>query len=92
MRCHWTILTSVALTVGAGFILGAYPGPAQEDPADSQEKSTEDLAKAAQNPVANMISLPFQSNTNFGVGPFHAPQEVFNIQPVMPISTATIGT
>ena len=33
-----------------------------------------------------MISLPFQSNTNFGVGPFHAPQEVLNIQPVIPIS------
>lgn len=28
-----------------------------------------DLAKAAQNPVAAMISLPFQNNTLFGVGP-----------------------
>ena len=28
-----------------------------------------DLAKASQNPVAAMISLPFQNNTFFGVGP-----------------------
>jgi hypothetical protein len=28
-----------------------------------------DLAKASQNPVAAMISLPFQNNTFFGIGP-----------------------
>jgi hypothetical protein len=35
----------------------------------AQEQSAEDLAKQAQNPVANMISLPFQNNTNFDIGP-----------------------
>jgi len=34
-----------------------------------QEKNDEDLAKATQNPLASMISLPFQNNTNFGIGP-----------------------
>jgi len=29
-----------------------------------------DLAKATQNPVADLISLPFQNNTNFDVGPY----------------------
>lgn len=28
-----------------------------------------DLAKASQNPVADLISLPFQNNVLFGVGP-----------------------
>jgi hypothetical protein len=51
----------------------------------SAEASTEALAKAAQNPVANLISVPFQSNTNFGVGPYNKTQEVLNIQPVIPI-------
>ena len=37
-------------------------------PAWSQQ-STEALAAAAQNPVAAMISLPFQNNTFFGAGP-----------------------
>ena len=33
------------------------------------DQSSGDLAKAAQNPVASMISVPFQNNTNFNVGP-----------------------
>jgi hypothetical protein len=49
-----------------------------------QEKSDEDLAKATQNPLASMISLPFQNNTNFGIGPDDDIQNVLNIQPVWP--------
>ena len=44
-----------------------------------------DLAKAAQNPIANMISLPFQNNTNFGIGPYDRTQNILNIQPVVPV-------
>ena len=47
---------------------------------------TSDLAKAAQNPVANMISLPLQNNTNFKGGPLERTQNILNIQPVYPIS------
>jgi hypothetical protein len=43
-----------------------------------------DLAQAAQNPIADMISLPLQNNTNFGVGPDDDVQNVLNIQPVVP--------
>ena len=50
------------------------------------EDPTEELAKASQNPIANMISLPFQNNTNFNVGPKEKTQNVLNIQPVWPIS------
>jgi len=32
------------------------------------EMSKEELAKLAQNPVGNLISIPFQNNTNFNVG------------------------
>jgi hypothetical protein len=49
-------------------------------------ESQEALAKAAQNPVAKMISVPFQNNFNFGVGPNNAVQYNLNIQPVIPIS------
>jgi hypothetical protein len=48
--------------------------------------STEDLARASQNPVANMISLPFQNNTNFNTGPYDRAQNILNIQPVVPLS------
>ena len=45
-----------------------------------------DLAKQAQNPIANLISLPLQNNTNFNVGPEDRTQNILNIQPVYPFS------
>ncbi|HYN79582.1 MAG TPA: neuromedin U [Lamprocystis sp. (in: g-proteobacteria)] len=50
------------------------------------EMSAEDLAKLAQNPVGNLISLPFQNNTNLHYGPERGTQDILNIQPVIPIS------
>lgn len=49
-------------------------------------QTSDELAKAAQNPVAAMISLPFQNNTFFGVGPHGDTANVLNIQPVVPIA------
>jgi hypothetical protein len=46
----------------------------------------DDLAKKSQNPVSNMISVPFQNNTSFNVGPYNRTQNVLNIQPVWPFS------
>jgi len=48
--------------------------------------SAEELAKLAQNPVGNLISVPFQNNTNLNVGPEKGTQNILNIQPVIPIS------
>ena len=51
--------------------------------------NAEALAKArkeAQNPIASVISLPLQENWNFGIGPADRVQNVFNIQPVIPVS------
>ncbi len=45
-----------------------------------------ELAKAAQNPIASLISVPFQNNTYFGFGPDNQTQNVLNIQPVVPFS------
>ena len=44
--------------------------------------------KLAQNPVGNLISLPFQNNTNLSFGPEKGTQNVLNIQPVVPISVS----
>ncbi|MDB9961171.1 hypothetical protein OAD62_03665 [Oceanihabitans sp.] len=57
---------------------------AQEDNDAAQEISAAELAKKAQNPIANMISVPFQNNTNFGIGPNDRSQNILNIQPVIP--------
>jgi hypothetical protein len=50
------------------------------------QQSTEELAKAAQNPVANMVSVPFQNNTNFDVGRYGRTQDILNVQPVIPFT------
>ena len=48
------------------------------------ELTAEELAKLAQNPVGNMISVPFQNNTNLNFGPEKRTQNILNIQPVIP--------
>lgn len=48
-------------------------------------QAADDLAKAAQNPVADLISLPFQNNTNYKLGANQRTQNILNIQPVWPI-------
>lgn len=52
----------------------------------AEEKTGEQLAAAAQNPLASMISLPFQNNTTFG-GDMDGGDyiNVLNIQPVYPV-------
>ena len=49
------------------------------------ESETAELARAVQNPVADLISVPFQYNTNFNFGPRERIQNVLNIQPVIPV-------
>lgn len=48
------------------------------------QESTEELAKLSQNPIANVMSFPFQNNTNFGTGPYNRTQNITNFQPVLP--------
>lgn len=43
------------------------------------------LRKAAQNPIASLVSVPVQNNNNFGVGPDGRVQDILNIQPVIPV-------
>jgi hypothetical protein len=57
----------------------------QAKPAPPEAGSTEDLQKATQNPVASLISVPLQDNSNFGIGPYQRTQNVLNIQPVIPL-------
>ena len=57
----------------------------KEEPEAGTSSSTEALQKATQNPVASLISVPIQNNSNFGVGPDNRTQDVLNIQPVIPV-------
>ena len=82
MRCSFTPLAYLIL--GSLFPICGQSTEARQAPA-TVGASTEDLQKATQNPVASLISVPLQNNSNFGIGPFDRTQNVLNIQPVIPI-------
>jgi hypothetical protein len=50
------------------------------------DAETKALAKKSQNPVAKMISVPFEYNFNGEFGPNNGKQHVLNIKPVMPVA------
>jgi len=65
------------------FFTQAYYSSAQEE--------TQDAAKAAQNPLANVISMPFQNNTDFGIGDNNQTANTLNIQPILPVTLSKSG-
>ncbi len=59
------------------------PAPAA---ASASGNDSADLAKKLSNPVADLISVPFQFNYDDGYGPNDAGRLTLNIQPVIPFS------
>jgi hypothetical protein len=74
-----TLLLSATLSVMAGSVM-AQMAPAAAGGAD------DDLAKQLSNPVAALISVPFQYNYNDGYLDGKGVQSYINIQPVIPFS------
>jgi hypothetical protein len=55
--------------------------------ADGEGSSSHgDLAKASQNPVAKLVSVPFENNATFNNGPQDAFVNILNVKPVFPMS------
>ena len=71
-------VTSIKLALGALALLVTATSAAHA-------QQGEDLREAAQNPIADLISVPFQNNTNFDIGRSENTQNVLNIQPVYPV-------
>lgn len=71
-------LTVVAITVAC------MHANAQEQ-TQAKAANAEDVAKKLSNPVANLISVPFQSNVDYGIGAYHGSKYTMNFQPVIPI-------
>ena len=68
------LLIALAFTTGIAF--------AQQV---SKEDEATALAKKVQNPISDLVSLPFQNSLNFGYGPDEEMQYILNIQPVIPL-------
>lgn len=56
------------------------------------QQSSEELSREAANPLADLISVPIQNNTDFGLGEFDRTRNVLNIQPVIPLAGGKIIT
>ncbi len=52
----------------------------------SPATADQSLSEKSQNPIGDLISVPFQNNTNFGAGTLDKTQNVMLFQPVAPIS------
>jgi hypothetical protein len=66
-------------------LTAADPPPAAGAEAPRDGGDLNKLREAAQNPVADLISVQFQNNLNFGFGPNNAEQNVLDFRPVVPI-------
>src|SRR5258707_13142159 len=66
-------------------ILAEFAGAATA-PAPAGEQGAAELAKQLSNPVANLVSVPFQLNWDTGVGPDNDTRFTINFQPVMPFA------
>jgi hypothetical protein len=75
MKTTKTLLITVVMLVA--LVLMAAPLWAQDEA---------ELAKKLSNPVASLISVPLQSNWDFGIGSENAMRYTLNVQPVIPIS------
>jgi hypothetical protein len=58
----------------------------------SAQQTADELAQEAANPIADLVSVPFQLNNDFGLGEYDRTRNVLNIQPVVPLAGGKIVT
>lgn len=63
----------------------ANPEEASVSAQAAPDGNSEELQKAVQNPVSSLISVPFQNNLDYQIGPYDCVRDTLNIQPVIPM-------
>src|SRR5262245_15014647 len=89
MRSFCRTVLFVAMLCGRLAIAqsGSNAPPATEVPAPAPQGDAQELAKKLANPIASLISVPFQSAFDFGLGARERGfRYTLNFQPVIPIA------
>jgi hypothetical protein len=105
-RCDWLSTAGFALSVSVAFGAAAQQAPTPAPSAGSGAPasaassgsaapaagSDADLAKQLSNPLASLVSVPFQFNWEQGVGYQDGTRTILNVQPSCRSRSTTSGT
>jgi len=81
----WTLVCTICVLALCSFV------SAQETSEQEADSEAAELAKQVQNPLASLVSLPFQTNYNRGVGAYERTFFNMNVQPVIPYSRGDLN-
>src|SRR5260221_10447975 len=83
--CLWLFTAAAAVLCATVVTNPAAIAQTAGAPGAGEDQEAE-LAKQLSNPVSSLISVPFQANEDFNIGPAGGNRFLLNIQPVIPIS------